>query len=101
MKRVSCHSCGTVIDEAEALFAADGMICSTCHARSEAAAGAFDDDNSGFPGLDASPLTRTRATQHRRDDGTVVTHISETSVDLGPLNSIIRLVRRLFARGSD
>lgn len=64
-------------------------------------AGGFDDGTGAFPRLDASPFTRTRVTRERQDDGTVVTHVSESSVDLGPFNAIIRLVRRLFGRRDD
>ena len=101
MKQVRCHSCQASINEADALFAADGMICPPCHAKAEATAGGFDDGSGAFPRLDASPFTRTRVTQERQDDGTVVTHVSESSVDLGPFNAIIRLVRHLFGRRDD
>jgi hypothetical protein len=102
MASTTCPRCSAGFQEADGFFAAEGLICARCHANEEAAdSERIREASEGGGTMLGEPMSSTKTQSEVRPDGTVVTHTQTTTIDAGPFNGVVGLLRRLFDRSDE
>jgi len=94
---MGCAVCGTAIAPGQGFFSGRGEVCATCnladeHASQDAAQLAQNSQVGGLPKLPNGKFSHSTSTVTTDPDGTVRTTTQTTSVNLGFVGSLLKLL---------